>query len=104
MDHILAMAGLTAVALLTVYILKIIDNYYYEKEIGTELSEKVYRSARAFAHGGSDDEIRGTLINSLDFNEEEIEEVLAASNPHRNDNDGGYQAFLEAAEKVLTNY
>ncbi len=106
MEHILAMAGLAAVALLTAYIFKIIDNYYYDKETGTKLNQKVYRSARAFAQGEPVEAVRSILIDSLDFDVEEIEEVISASLPHRNDSDGGVSGLSgfrgKSADELLT--
>jgi hypothetical protein len=104
MESILIRAGLIAVAILIIYIVKKIDDYNFDKKTGTELSEKVYAAAKAFAEGSPAAEIRGILINCIDFAEEDIEEVLSMSSQHKNDVDGGYQAFLNAATQTLTNY
>lgn len=104
MDRILIMAGLTAIAVLIIYIAKKTDDYFFDKKTGTDLSEKVFRSAKAFSQGESADGIRNILINCIDFDEADIDEVLSMSYPHRNDADGGYHAFVKAVKKVLTKY
>jgi hypothetical protein len=104
MESILMKVGLIAIAILIIYIVKKIDDYNFNKKTGTELSEKVYAAAKAFAEGSPASEIRGILINCIDFTEEDIEEVLSVSSLHKNDVDGGYQAFLNAATQTLTNY
>ena len=104
MESILIKAGLVAAAILIIYIVKKIDDFNFDRKTGTELSDKVYAAAQAFAEGSSSDEARGILINSIDFTEEDIEEVFSMSSPHKNDPDGGYQAFLHAARQTLTHY
>jgi hypothetical protein len=104
MEGILIKVGLIAIAILIIYIVKKIDDYNFDKKTGTELSEKVYAAAKAFAEGSPAAEIRGILINSIDFAEEDIEEVLSISSHHKNDADGGYQAFLNAARQTIMNY
>lgn len=104
MNSILANLGLTAIAILIIYIIKKIDDYFFNKKTGADVSDKVFKAAKTFAQGGSADEIRNILLNCIDFDEEGIEEVLLLSYPHKTDNDGGYHAFLEAVKKELVNY
>ncbi len=104
MESVLINIGLIAVAGLIIYLAKKITDYNSDRKTGTELSEKVYAAAKAFANGSPDSDIRDILINSIDFNEEDIEDVLLMSCRHRNDADGGYQAFLNAARRALANY
>ena len=104
MESILIKVGLIAVAILIIYIIKRIDDYNFDKKTGTELSDKVYAAAKVFAEGAPTAEIRGILINCVDFAEEDIEEVLCISSQHKSDADGGYQAFLNAAKQTLVNY
>jgi len=101
MNSILANIGLLAIAIFIIYGIKIIDGYFDDKKTGTNLSDKVYQAAKAFSQGESADDIRNILINCIDFDGEDIEEVIALAFPHRTDNDGGYNAFLEAVNKVL---
>jgi hypothetical protein len=101
MDSILTQVGLLAIAIFIIYIIKKLDGYFDDKKTGTNLSDKVYRAAKAFSQGESADEMRNILMNCIDFDGEDIEEVIALAFPHRTDSDGGYNAFIEAVNKVL---
>lgn len=103
MNSMLANIGLLAIAIFIIYSIKKIDGYIYDKKTGTSLSDKVYRAAKAFSQGESADDIRKILMNCIDFDfdGEDIEEVLELALPHRTDDDGGYNAFVVAVNKVL---
>ena len=104
MSGFLMMVGITALAILLVIIIKIIDNYYEDRKVGTEISEKIYQAAEKFSAGASDDEIRTILLNCIDFDEDEVDEILELSTSFRADHDGGYIAFINTTRKVLKNY
>ena len=101
MNSILANIGLLEIAIFIIYSIKKIDGYIDDKKTGTNLSDKVYRAAKAFSQGESADDIRKILMNCIDFDGEDIEEVLELALPHRTDDDGGYNAFVVAVNKVL---
>lgn len=106
MNGILSKIGLIAIVLVIIYIIKKIYDYYYKKAILKskddlyESNNKVYKAARAFAQGATFDEIRNTLNNCIEFDEDDIEEILSLSFPHRTDEDGGYGAFIKAVNHV----
>jgi hypothetical protein len=104
MEVILSRTGLMAVLLLIICLIKKLNDCFYEREIRSEVSNKVYQAARAFAEGESDETVRAILITCIDFDEDDIDEVLSRSCLHRGDRDGGYQGFFNAAMKVLTHY
>lgn len=104
MERVLALVGLSAIAVLIIILVKKIDDYYDDQNTGTEISDKIFQAARAFAEGKAEGEIRSILLNCIDFYEEDVDEVLYASKQYRNDRDGGYEGFLKAARKILINY
>ena len=104
MDGVLTKAGVIAIAVFIILIIKIIDNYVDDKKIGTELSDKVYQAAKAFSQGKSEDEVRNLMMGCIDFDEEDIEEVLSQAASHRSEEDGGRCAFIEEAKKVISRY
>lgn len=101
MNNILAKFGFTTIVLLLFYIIKKISDYFYLKKANYQEDDKVYKAAREFSQGAPFNDIRDTLENCLDFDEEDTEEILSQSFPHRSDEDGGYNAFIKAVNKVL---
>jgi len=108
MESILAGIGLCVIVIIILYAIKKIDDYfYYKKTISlgkNEMSaadEKVYKAARAFALGVPLNEIEGILLECINFDEEDIEEVIESAYPHKSDEDGGYNAFVKAVNTVL---
>jgi hypothetical protein len=101
MNSFLAKIGLITIVLLLLYIIKKISDYFYFKKDNYQENDKVYKAAREFAQGAPFDDISGLLANCIDFDEEDTEEVLSRSFPHRTDEDGGYNAFIKAVNKVL---
>jgi len=61
----------------------------------------IYKAARAFAKGAPVDVIKERLSRSYEFDSMRVEQTLALALPHRNDSDGGYQAFLKAVNQVI---
>lgn len=104
MGVILSRTGFIAIILLVICLIKKLNDCFYEREIRSEVSDKVYQAARAFAEGESDEAVKSILIACIDFDEDDIDEVLSRSYLHRGDRDGGYQGFFKAAAKVLTHY
>ncbi len=92
--------GLIAISLLVLYIIKKINDYIEWKRTGCQQNEKVYRAAGEFAQGASYQAVTNLLVRCIDFDEEDAAEVWAQSLPHRTDKDGGYGAFVKAANKV----
>jgi len=103
MENILMQLGIMTVAMAIIYLIKKIDDYYDDKKTGSELSDKVYRAARVFAEGGTELKVRSILINSIDFDSEDIDKILELAIQHRTDSDGGYRAFLDSVYQVLDN-
>lgn len=64
---------------------------------------KVYEAARAFAMQSSEEIIRDILLKSIDFEEEDIDELMSMVEFHKNDIDGGYSAFIKAVNQLLGN-
>lgn len=93
--------GLAAISLLALYLIKRISEYLDWKKTGYQQDDRVYKAAGEFAHGASPGDIRRILINCINFDEEDIEEILSRTLPHRIDKDGGYLAFIKAVNKVL---
>ena len=94
----LATVGFIAVVLLVTFIIKKVNDYY--KNTNYKIHGVEYDAAKKFAQGASCDEIRDMLINNIDFDREDVEEILALSTPHRTDSDGGNNAFIKAVNKV----
>lgn len=100
--------GFVAIILLIFFIIKKVDDYLYFKKVnslGVEVmyfaDDKVYKAARAFAQGVSSDEIREILLNCVDFDEEDISQIMTSAEPHKTDDDGGYGAFIKTVNKTL---
>ena len=94
--------GLFAALVLLLYIAKkISDSFYLERAGGCPEDDRVYKAAAKFALGAPFDEIRDILANCIDFDEEDVEEILSRSSSHRADEDGGYGAFIEAVNGIL---
>lgn len=104
MNRFLVLAGILAVAILIIILIKIIDDYFDDRKAGTEISEKIYNAAEEFSNGTLDDEVKTILLNCIDLDEDDIDEILELSTPQRNDEDGGYNAFIKVVRKVLKNY
>lgn len=100
--------GFITVVLTVLYIIKKFDDYLFSKKLNSlgESStyiadEKVYKAARAFAQGISLEDVREILSECIDFDEEDVEQILAFSWNHTSDEDGGYSAFIKAVNKTL---
>jgi len=93
--------GLLAITFLIGYGYKKILEYYHFKYSGFYENETVYKAADEFAHGATPDNVKAILTNCFDFDEEDAENILAESLPHRLDNDGGYHAFIKSVNKVF---
>jgi hypothetical protein len=65
--------------------------------------EKVYRAARAFAMQSSEETIKDILLDSIDFDEDRVEEIMSMIKFQRDNIDGGYAAFIKAVNQVLGN-
>lgn len=99
MENFFAMVGLCSIALGVLYILKLYANKRVEASAFVE-DQKVYEAARLFAQGASHNEIKELLLKCIDLDEEDIEEILSLSENCKSD-DGGYNSFLKAVNKVL---
>lgn len=93
--------GLLAIAFVIIYGYKKIKEYYYFKQSSFCENEKVYKAADDFVLGASSDDVKAILANCLDFDIEDVEEILSRSISHRTDKDGGYRAFIRSVNKVL---
>lgn len=101
MDSFLENVGILAIAFLVVYIYKKILEWYDYKRSGFYEDEKVYKAADEFAHGSPSDDIKAILSGCFDFDEESAERIISLANSRKNHRDGGYRAFIRAANKVL---
>lgn len=81
--------------------IKIIDDYFDDRKVGTEISEKIYDAAKEFSNGTSEDDIKTLRLNCIDLEEDDIDEILELSASFRTDKDGGYDAFIKNAKDVL---
>lgn len=104
MEKIFALIGLAATAVLILILVVKLDDHWSDQRGNVIASVRVYQAARIFAEGANEDEVRDLLLNCIDFYEEDVDDVFQASLPHRNDRDGGYEAFLKAASKVMISY
>ena len=104
MNGFLILVGIVAAAILIIILIKIIDDYFDDRKVGTELSEKIYDAAEEFSNGTPDDEIKTLLLNCIDLDEDDIDEILELSTSSRADKDGGYGAFIKTAKNVLRHY
>jgi len=93
--------GLLAVTFVIAYGYKKIIEYYHFKYSGFYENEKVYKAADEFAHGATSDNVKAILTSCFDFDEEDAENILADSLPHRLDSDGGYREFIKSVNKVF---
>jgi len=101
MYEFLSKTGLIAIALVIFYCIKKIDDYYYYKKSTYVGDEKIYKAAMAFAQGKSINEIRNILENCIDFDENDVQEILTIASSHRSDIDHGYSAFIQAVNLTL---
>lgn len=62
---------------------------------------KVYQAARAFAQGEPDEKIEALLLNCFDFDEDDVERLLALAKCFSDEIDGGYSAFLNFTNLLL---
>ncbi len=107
MNSFLVKVGLIALFILLLLLIKVIDDYLYFRKLrllGEDTThadqEKFYKAADLFAKDGSLDEIKDLLLHFIDFEDEDVEEILVLSFPHKKDKDGGYSAFIKAVNKV----
>lgn len=101
MDLLLRNIGLAAVlTALLVLVKRKYDRLYLEQEVSYE-DYTVYKAAADFARGASAEEVRERLAACYLFDAKGIEEVLEQARQHREEQDGGYQAFIQAVNKVL---
>lgn len=61
----------------------------------------VYKAAERFAAGASLNEVKNILINCFDLSEENAEDILTRSSPHKTDKDGGYRFFIRSVNKEV---
>jgi len=100
--------GSVSIVFLIIFIVKKIADYFYNKspdELGGNsmyiVDEKVYKAARLFAQGASNEEVMKIILRCIDFDEEDAEEILSFAEKHRSDDDGGYSSFLKSVNKIL---
>ena len=93
--------GFIAVILAIIYVYKRIAEIHSYKDSDFYESKKVYKAASEFANGASSDEVKNILTNSVEFDEEDADNVLADLSSHRLDEDGGYREFIKSVNKVL---
>ena len=103
MNHILINAGFISIVVLIIYVIKKTVSYFFDKT-DLYISDKVYDAADAFSEGAEDEEIKSIMSKCIDFDKDDIEEVLSKTRSCRGDEDGGYQSFLQAVKKVLKRY
>jgi hypothetical protein len=101
MNNFWESAGLIAICFLMIYVFKKTADHYDCRHSGYYRSEKVSIAAKEFADGASVDVVKGLLAGCLDFDEEDIEDILSGSLLHRGDQDGGYGAFIKEVNKTL---
>jgi hypothetical protein len=101
MNSFFANTGLIAVSLLILYIIKKLSDHFYLKKASYPADHKIYEAAQEFAEGASYADVRTILASCVDLDEEDTEEILLQSAPHRTDHDGGYGAFIKAVNMVL---
>ena len=108
MEGFLAKAGIISIVILVFFIIKKIDNYFYNKRSdglgGNSIyvaNDKVFKAARMFAQGASNEEVKKLILECIDFDEEDVDEILSLSEKHKSDGDGGYSFFLKAVNKIL---
>lgn len=101
MYDLLSKIGLITIVLIIIYIAKKIDDYYYYKKSICTGDENIYKAAKAFAQGRSTNEICNILEQCIEFDEEDVKEILTIALTHKNDEDRGYSGFIKAVNKVL---
>ncbi|MBY9078112.1 hypothetical protein KIH86_06330 [Paenibacillus sp. HN-1] len=104
MNGFFKLIGLIALIAAVLYLAKRFwDNLSLKKltEGGIYEDRIVYQAAEQFAKGVPADRIRELLLTSYQFNEAMAQDTLRIALPHRNDLDGGYHSFLQAANQVL---
>ncbi|HEY5584854.1 MAG TPA: hypothetical protein VIK78_10235 [Ruminiclostridium sp.] len=108
MEGFFAEAGIFLITFFIIFIIKKINDYSYNKRsdgFGENsiyiLDKKVFKAAREFAKGASNEEIEKSLLKCIDFDEEDADEILSMAEKHKSDIDGGYSSFLKDVNKIL---
>jgi hypothetical protein len=108
MDGFVTKVGIISISFLIIFIIKKTDDYFYNKRSygfgGNSIyiaDGKVFKAARAFSKGDSNEEVKELLLNCINFDEEDASEILSISEKHKMDVDGGYSSFLKAVNKML---
>jgi len=107
MNSFLVKVGIVTIVILLVLIIKMIDDYLYFRKLSalgedkTNMAdERVSKAAGIFAEGGSTSEIREILLNCIDFDEDDVEEILQLTSTLTVDSDIRFKAFIQAVNKV----
>lgn len=90
------------IVLAVIYLIKKIDDNYFKRDFNIKKqNNKIYKAAYLFSQGAGESEIKNVLLNSLDFDEDDIDDILKLSMPYRTDKDGGYKSFIGSVKKVM---
>lgn len=101
MDSFFENVGMLAIAFVIIYGYKKILEYHDFKYSGFYENEKVYKAADEFVQGAASDDVKAILASCFDFDNEDADEILSRSFPHRTDKDGGYREFIKSVNRVL---
>lgn len=93
-------------ALLAVFlIIRKVNAALYRRSISESVQyqkdHRILQAASDFARGKPADEVRKAMSAVAFLEEEDIEEILAAAEPYRSSDDGGYRAFMNEVHKTL---
>jgi hypothetical protein len=101
MDSFFENVGMLAIAFIIIYGYKKILEYYDFKYSGFYENEKVYKAADEFVQGAASDDVKALLAGCFDFDDEDADEIISCSLPHKTDKDGGYREFIKSVNRVL---
>ncbi|MFA6308888.1 MAG: hypothetical protein WC677_03985 [Clostridia bacterium] len=101
MEGLLENIGIFAIFFLILFIFKKISEYYCFKHSIYYEDDKVYKAAKEFASEASLEDVKNILADCIDFDEEDVEEILSQESSYRKDKDGGYITFLKCVNNIL---
>jgi hypothetical protein len=105
MDGFLIDVGVLTIVILIIYIIKKIYDYNYFKRIShiwdnESNQDNIYKAAGVYSSGAPVDDVKSILVNSINFDDEDIDDLLSLLYQH-NSAIGGYNFFILAVNKVL---